>query len=331
MLLLLVPVAALARVLFRCARQSEPGSARCLVIRTDRQLGEVLLTTPLMRALAREYGPVDVLIHSRQAEWLAEAPFVRRVFPLDKGLRRLSLSLRQLMSVPLGYDLVVDAGHRHEATSSMWVAYVLGGMRRLGHRRGPHAFYYSTSCPVGAEDMHEIDRKLELLSPLRIQARDRQMWAPTQWCGSRSCEKRAVLYLGTRRSGHRLPHALWRRITRLCIAQGYSISLAVGRDERPDFEAESDLRSAGYCAARYQTVAALAGLFERAGVVIVGNTGPMHLAVAMGVPTIGIFAAGSVRRWGHDMFPHSVVHADDSRLDAFEAALARLGTTGAMR
>jgi len=45
----------------------------------------------------------------------------------------------------------------------------------------------------------------------------------------------------------------------------------------------------------------LANLLRRARICISNNTGPMHLAVAVRTPTVGVFLAGDDERWGHSL------------------------------
>jgi ADP-heptose:LPS heptosyltransferase len=44
---------------------------------------------------------------------------------------------------------------------------------------------------------------------------------------------------------------------------------------------------------------ALAGLLRNLDVLVTNDTGPMHLAVAVGTPTVAVFVAGDAHRWGH--------------------------------
>jgi len=72
-----------------------------LVIQTA-FLGDVVLTTPLLSALAAHHGPVDVVTTPMAASLLETHPAVRNVIPYDKrgsdrgwtGLRRLSQRLK---------------------------------------------------------------------------------------------------------------------------------------------------------------------------------------------------------------------------------------------
>src|SRR2546422_4293022 len=54
-----------------------------LVIQTA-FLGDVVLTTPLLAALAAQHGPVDVVTTPAAAPLLETHPAVRRVIPYDK-------------------------------------------------------------------------------------------------------------------------------------------------------------------------------------------------------------------------------------------------------
>src|SRR5438034_10175214 len=61
----------------------DASTARVLVIQTA-FLGDVVLTTPLLEALAQRYGPVDVVTTPAAAPLLETHPAVRRVIPYDK-------------------------------------------------------------------------------------------------------------------------------------------------------------------------------------------------------------------------------------------------------
>ncbi|HZX93471.1 MAG TPA: hypothetical protein VFE90_03080, partial [Myxococcales bacterium] len=81
---------------------AQGGAGGTLVIQTA-FLGDVVLTTPLLTALARRDGPVDVVTTPAAAPLLDGHPAVRRVIHYDKrgddaglaGLWRLGAALRR--------------------------------------------------------------------------------------------------------------------------------------------------------------------------------------------------------------------------------------------
>jgi len=55
-------------------------------------------------------------------------------------------------------------------------------------------------------------------------------------------------------------------------------------------------------------LAGLAGVLQRADAVVVGNTGPAHLAAAVGTPVVSLFAPTvPVERWRPWRVPHVVL------------------------
>src|SRR5512134_1239448 len=99
-------------------------------------LGDVVLTTPLLAALAARHGPVDVVTTPSAAPLLATHPAVHRVIPFDKkgadrglaGLWRLARRLRAER-----YEI---AYLPHRSLRSAALARLAGIPRRVGFRDG---------------------------------------------------------------------------------------------------------------------------------------------------------------------------------------------------
>ncbi|MGH7537990.1 MAG: glycosyltransferase family 9 protein, partial [Gemmatimonadales bacterium] len=99
-------------------------------------LGDVVLTTPLLAALAQRHGPLDVVTTPAAAPLLETHPAVRRVIPYDKrgadrgwdGLRRLARSLRAE-----GYAVAYLPHRSLRSAALAWLARI---PRRVGYRDG---------------------------------------------------------------------------------------------------------------------------------------------------------------------------------------------------
>ena len=65
----------------------------------------------------------------------------------------------------------------------------------------------------------------------------------------------------------------------------------------------------------------LAALFHRADSVITCDTGPMHLAVAVGTPTCGIFVSTSPQRYGYQTQTHTSFDARNGLPEEIKVAL----------
>ena len=134
-------------------------SASTLVIQTA-FLGDVVLTTPLLSALAAEHGPVDVVTTAVAATLLENHPAVEQVIPYDKrgrdrgwaGLRRLGRRLEA------AHYARAYLPHRSLRTAAL--ALLARIPTRIGFSGGV-SFLYTEGRPK-PQTGHETDRLLAL-------------------------------------------------------------------------------------------------------------------------------------------------------------------------
>jgi heptosyltransferase-2 len=130
-----------------------------LVIQTA-FLGDVVLTTPLLAALAQRHGPVDVVTTPGGAPLLETHPAVRRVVPYDKrgrdrgwgGLRSLAARLRA--------ERYERAYLPHRSLRTAALALLARVPARIGFHDGWPFFYTEVKRRPAAG--HEADRLLAL-------------------------------------------------------------------------------------------------------------------------------------------------------------------------
>ena len=113
-----------------------------------------------------------------------------------------------------------------------------------------------------------------------------------------------MLHPGAAVPARRLARRHCRRAVELLHAAGYRVVVTGGPDERP-------LDRGGGRPGRASTSAGgrrspqLAGVLAGAAAVVVGNTGPAHLAAAVGTPVVSLFApVVPAARWGPYGVPH---------------------------
>ncbi len=97
-----------------------------------------------------------------------------------------------------------------------------------------------------------------------------------------------VLHPGSSVETRACPPELATRIVRVLAAAGYRVVVTGGTDER---ELTARVAAAGGLDLGGRTgLGELAAVVARAGALVVGNTGPAHLAAALGVPVVSLFA-----------------------------------------
>jgi heptosyltransferase-1 len=130
----------------------------------------------------------------------------------------------------------------------------------------------------------------------------------TPFAAARAGERRVVLNVGASWSSKLWPSSSWAELARLLASAGLSVHLSGGREDRAAAEAIG--RAAGVPLRSHAGELSLretAGLLASAELVISGDTGPLHMAVALGRPVLALFGASDPRRTAPFGQPEAVV------------------------
>jgi len=268
---------------------SGPGSPT-LVIQTA-FLGDVILTTPLLAALAAVHGPVDVVTTPAAAALLVTHPAVGTVIRYDKrgvdgGLRgvwRLARRLRKR-----GY---ARAYLPHRSWRSAALARLAGIGERVGFADSPAAGTYTRRVyrPANA---HEVERLLALAEgaggtpPVRIDPTPDDRAAADAWLRAHGLGNGFVAVApgsiwGTKR---------WPGYAELAARLEGPIVVVGGREDA-DLARGIVQAAAGrtHSAAGELGLRASAALIARAAVLVTNDSAPLHLATAVGTPIVAVF------------------------------------------
>jgi heptosyltransferase-2 len=269
------------------------GPSGTLVIQTA-FLGDVVLSTPLLAALAERYGPVDVVTTPAAAVLLETHPAVGTVIRYDKrgadrGLRGLWTLGRRLRA--RGY---ARAYLPHRSWRSAALALLARTAERTGFTDSPAAVTYTRRVRRPATG-HEVERLLTLAdtgpSPppaptvhLALTADDRA--AADAWLRERNVGAGFVALApgsiwGTKR---------WAGYPELAAALDAPVVVLGGRDDAA--LADQVVAAApgrAYSAAGTLGLRTSAALIARAGVLVTNDSAPLHLATAVGTPVVAIF------------------------------------------
>ena len=264
--------------------------ADTLVIQTA-FLGDVVLTTPLLTALAARHGPVGVVATPAAAALLESHPAVATVIRYDKrgadrglvGLWRLGHRLRALR-----YARVVVP---HRSWRSAALALLTGAPERIGFADSPPAVTYTRRIRR-PESGHEVERLLALaegpgIAPpvhLELTAEDRaaaDAWLHARGLGSGFVALAPGSIWGTKR---------WPGYAELATVLDTSIVVVGGPGD--EALAETVVAAApgrAHSAAGGLSLRASAALIARAAVLVTNDSASLHLATAVGTPIVALF------------------------------------------
>ncbi len=311
-------------LLWRPGRRRKTGTAlpaprRVLLVRIDNRVGEALLTTPLLSTLKGTPSPpeVHVLVHARVARVLAGHPEADRVIPFDRRLLwlgPLAPGIRVLRRE--AYDVVVDcANWSAPSVTSALISRLVGPHALvLGPDVWPIRTLHSLSVPARPDTRREVLQRAHLLAPLVVgPTRDRLSFRAPQvsesfraYLEARAGTSHAVVNPGGRLGYRRIPPEAFAAAARALLASGRTPIVTWGPGEEALARAVVEA-APGAQLAPPTNIDELAALMRAAGLTVCNNTGPMHLSVAVGAPTLGLFLHMDMERWGHPAPPHRMV------------------------
>lgn len=283
-------VRAAARLWRLPADPPDPATIRSvLVVRTDRRLGNALLTIPLVRALqaALPRAEVDLLLPEAQVPVAAGLPGLR-VIPFHRG--KLPLGLRGR------YQVAIDAAHWHAfSTTSALLSRWAASRWLIGAQRGP-SFIYSRAVPPPPPGMPEVEAKLQLARALGIEVKRPPLETALGRGPSPVRGPFVAVNPGGRKADHRLPPQIF---AALCSSLPVRPIVFWGPGEEELARAVVAAAAGRAELAPATDLEQLASAFRAAALVVANDTGPLHLAVACGAPVLGLFKDAAGLRWSH--------------------------------
>ena len=290
------------------------GAESTLVVRPS-SLGDIVHALTLV---------ADVRAHRPELaiDWVGEAGFVP-LLELHPGVRRIiPIALRHWRHRPFARSTLREIAAFRRAVRRDEYAAVLDLQEQVkgaliarlarGQRHGPDRASIREPVATLLHDVHHaIDRRQHFIVRCRelagaalgyrVEGPPRfGLVPPPPPAGTVPDRPFVVFFHGTSRTDKLWPDAHWRRLTESFAANGYPVLLPWGTD---DERLRSEHYATGVTDAHVPpppraSLPALAGLLARAELAVGVDTGLVHLAAALGTPTVSIFVATDPLRCG---------------------------------
>lgn len=288
------------------------------------QIGDLMLTTPVLGALRKEYpqAKLTILADKRWRDLVERNPHIDECLLMDKkGTDKGIISLIKFIAHirALKYDLVINL-HRNERSSAIaafsGAKYIIGYSkplfatlfskvmrnpslaRRAGKRRIPgtqHQVHSHFAVLHECLGFTPYDNGLEM-----VLSEKNQKLADDLWQERFAIEDKVIaLNIGASWETKRWPDNYFAQCADKFIEQGYKIAF---------FGGPMDLDIVNKCISQMQhkdsealhiftgkvSLAVLAGLLRKCSLFLTTDSGPMHIGVAMNLPVITMFGASPV-------------------------------------
>jgi len=310
-------------------------------------IGDVVHALPVAVALKRHRPGTRVtwVAEAREATLLRGHPDVDEVLIVDtRGWRRRGArvaALREMRCVTRQlrtptFDVVLDL---QGLMKSGLVTALTRAPRRIGFARGfrrewGNGLFTNERVVPPVAARHVVEQYLALLTPLGIANPDIEFRLP----GDAEAEARAETFLvsasikprdrlvlmnpGAGRPEKQWPVEHYRVLARrLADEAGARVVVLWGPGEEGDARMIA-ASAAGGVAAPPTSLRELTALSRRATLVIAGDTGPLHIAAAVGIPCLGFYGPTSGVRNGPYGSGHRVLESADGRIASIGPELA---------
>ena len=283
---------------------------RILLIKPS-SLGDIVHAMPTCAAICRAY-PKARLTWLVKREWVGlveRIEGVDRVWPVESTFKGWLSQVSPLRAER--FDLVVDLQGLFRSAAIGWLS---GSPLLVGFANGREGspWFYSRRVPVPQVEMHAVDRYLLVAKAVgaeegtpefrfRIPQTDydavdrllsRSGVTPgTSW---------VAMNVSARWQTKRWPAASFAEIADRLQQEGSGAVVMIGGpDERTDVAAVSRMmKTPAIDLAGATTVGLLPALLSRASLLITNDSGPMHIAAALGTPVVALFGPTSAARTG---------------------------------
>jgi ADP-heptose:LPS heptosyltransferase len=272
------------------------------------QLGDVVLSLPALSAIRQRFPSARITV----AGGLAAALVVEmsgtadRVLAIDRVSLRDGPKLRAILRLVrlvgevrrARYDLVIDL---HSLSESNLLGYLSGAPARLFAQRGGRSldFLATLRAPLEERGKHQVDRYLDVLVPLGISGAPRIPRLRTRADDDQAVQKILEDHGATGNSplvglfpGASQPRRRWpldrfvQLASRLETNDGARMVVFLGPEEAAVAQQMRDAFSSSALVLDGLTLAQFASVAARLNLLISNDTGPMHLAAAMGSPVL---------------------------------------------
>ncbi len=308
--------------------RDDSSSMRILLTRTDR-IGDVVLSTPAIKAVRDKYPDAYIVFMVRPyAKDIVEGnPYLDEAIVYDKygkdrsifSTVRFALGLRKKK-----FDLAVML---HPTSRVHLIAYLAGIPERVGFDRKSAIFLTKKLAHVKQKgEKHELEYTLDLLGLAGIAAKDKELFVPIRENDAKKVDELLKEHhvgpdvpIVVINPGASCPSKRWKseNFAAICdaLAAKHKARIFIVSDE-----ANKEFAGAVTKAMKYEpvnlagktTVGVLAALLSKCNLLISNDSGPVHIACAVGTPVISIFGRKdsglSPGRWGPTGEKSAVFH-----------------------
>lgn len=271
-----------------------------------RGIGDIVLSTIILDDLKKNFPSAEIhyLTETFAKDALVNNPFVNKIHTMEKTEFVLKVASRLRKEK---YDMIIDLWSNPRTAQ---ITFLIHSKYRVGFSYRGRRYAYNILGTSGKGEHHSAEHNLELLKPLGITITSKQIHFYTNneddyWAAEFIKENKRLekIIIGIVPSGgwksKRCDANKWVEICN-AIKQKLDVIFLIlwgpGDESDANF-IKNNLRDDAILIPKV-SIGKLSSLIKQCHLIIANDSGPMHIAAALGIPTIGIFGPTNPKAHG---------------------------------
>lgn len=287
---------------------------KVLIIRQDRRIGNLILTTPLIKKTKTILPDteIDILIAESNKTLCENNPYLNNIYTFNhKGFIKNPFRFFKIISTlrKNKYSLVIESSNPSGASLlNGYISYLIKSPLRIGFNKGQGSIFTNIHIKPDHEKHYYIIQQ-DLVSFL---SNDKSYFKPEIFANeaeikqirdllneklSLNDEKQIIgIWIGARGKKKWNIENYKKLFDRISSETNYSPVLTFGIEEQEDFQ---KIDSSKYNSLQITDLKKLKSFITSCSVFICGDTGPLHFSFALGTSTIGVFLEENYVKYGY--------------------------------
>ena len=299
-------------------------SAKNILVITLNRAGDTVVSIPVFRAIKENLlqSHLTAFANSYIKDILERIDYIDNLVIYEKGssfFQRAKIARRLLSNQ---FDLAVDLTCDYTFEGGFW-AYLSGARYRVGYNTNQRGFLFNRTVKHDKKNIHAVDEILNITKSINLETQDKSLRISASTEAEETIKqllrekgiKEGDLLIGIHPGGHYstqrwLMERFAELADRLIKKYGAQIILIGGPKEEELIKEIKQSMSNTSLVFLNQPVKNLLALIQTCHLLICNNSGPLHLAAALGTPTVSTMGPTIPGRWWPCGHGHIVIHKD---------------------
>ncbi|MDH5466624.1 MAG: glycosyltransferase family 9 protein [Candidatus Aminicenantes bacterium] len=296
-------------------------SSRSVFVVSMKRIGDAVLSIPTFRAIKESIPKSLVTVYAEPyiLDILERIPSIDAIIPCKKGSSFLKKARQVRKLTYNSFDLAVDLTCDYTMEGALWTL-LSGAKYRVGYDTRKRGFLFNRPVKHEPEGAHIIDEILAIVKSIGLETRDKSLSLTAskeaeetikkllREKGAKSGEKLIGIHPGGHYITQRwLPERFAEVADKLIKKHRARIILMGGpKEEKLIAEIKASMTQLPITVIN-QPLGNLLALIQTCQLLICNNSGPLHMATAVGTPTVSTMGPTIPKRWWPRGAKHQVI------------------------